>query len=492
MHVLNWRYFALLVILGLGLIALCIFMAIALFSQHRSSNLILRENVSSKRVAVELEECLTDLIALENDQVERVSVLHERISVLLDQLSLVADQESEQEIKSRLDEQYQIYLNRWNQLPPISNAEHEQKRKEVTQFLDSSVRKVCDEFIQYNDRRIEESVANEEKVLRRLAWGLALVGVLGGVAGIVLGYAVARTVAVSIRKLQVQIRHVAGKMSAESPSIVLTGEGDFTSLHQEMDQLSRQITEVLETLQQREREILRSEQLAAVGQLAAGVAHEIRNPLTSIKLMVQTTLENENNTLSREDLLLFEGEIRRIESSLQIFLDFTRPQKANRQQTDLKSLVEEVKGLIRGRAVKQKVQVHSQLPETEVLVIADREQFRQVLVNLCLNSLDAMPQSGELTLILESIPKKGIELRVRDTGPGIVPSILPRLFEPFVSGKDTGLGLGLAISKRIVEEHGGKIIVTNLQPTGTEFVVQIPQNLQDDPSDARLPREKSL
>ncbi len=476
MLMLKLRYFAPLALVGACLVGLCVIMAFSLFSQHRQSTLILRENVTSKRVAVELEECLTDLVELENDQVESVSTLHRRIKLLLEQLSLVADQIPEQEIKERLDKAYEIYLKSWNSLPPRNASDHEKERKKVTQFLDNSVRKTCEEFIQYNDRRIEESVAQEELVLRQLAWGLVLVGVLGGIAGIVLGYAVARTVAHSIRKLQVQIRDAAGKITPEAPSIVLTGEGDFSSLHREMDQLTSQITQVVETLQQREREILRSEQLAAVGQLAAGVAHEIRNPLTSIKLLVQTILENENDTLTRDDLLLFEGEIRRIESSLQIFLDFTRPQKANRRETDLKSLVEEVKGLLRGRVTKQKVQITSKLPDNDLIAVADRELFRQVLVNLCLNSLDVMPQGGELTLSLGELPEGWVNFKVRDTGPGIAESIFPRLFEPFVSGKDAGLGLGLAISKRIVEEHCGTIHAENLRPNGTQFVVRIPRH----------------
>ncbi len=136
-------------------------------------------------------------------------------------------------------------------------------------------------------------------------------------------------------------------------------------------------------------------------------------------------------------------------------------------------LVRGVADLLRGRAERQKVAVRLDLPPAGVTVTADGEQLRQVLVNLGLNALDAMPTGGAVTFAVRPGPAGRTELEVADTGPGIPKAVLPRLFEPFVSSKDTGLGLGLVISKRIVEEHGGTLAAANRAGGGATFFVRL-------------------
>jgi two-component system, NtrC family, sensor histidine kinase HydH len=213
----------------------------------------------------------------------------------------------------------------------------------------------------------------------------------------------------------VQIRDAAGKLGPEAPEFVLTGEGEFHGLHAELDRLSERIELVVRTLQQRDIEVLRAEQLAAVGQLAAGVGHEIRNPLTSIKMLVQAGLED--GALTVEDMRVIEGEIRRMEKSLHTFLDFSRPAAGERRPTDLAGLVRGVTELIRGRAEKQKVNVRVELSPGGVTVTADGEQLRQVLVNLCLNALDAMPTGGELAVVVRPRSPGRIGIEVTDPAP---------------------------------------------------------------------------
>jgi two-component system, NtrC family, sensor histidine kinase HydH len=212
--------------------------------------------------------------------------------------------------------------------------------------------------------------------------------------------------------------------------------------------------------------------MAAVGQLAAGVAHEIRNPLTAIKMLVQTGMED--GRLPADDLRVIEAEVRRMERALQTFLDFARPAKAERRPTDLAPVVQGVVGLVRGRAEKQRVAVRVELPPGGVTVTADEEQLRQVFVNLCLNALDAMPTGGTLILTVRTANPRQAQVEVSDTGPGIPKAVLPRLFEPFVSSKDTGLGLGLVISERSVRDHAGTIGAANRVGGGASFFVTLP------------------
>jgi len=294
---------------------------------------------------------------------------------------------------------------------------------------------------------------------------------MGGIAGLVLGYGVAQGLARSIRKLHVQLRDAAGKLGPDLHAIVLTEDGDFGGLHAEIDRLSERIERVVHDLQARELEVLRADQLAAVGQLAAGVAHEIRNPLTSIKLLVQAGLQ-EGEEVGGEDLRVIEGEVRRMERSLNTFLEFARPPKLQRTVVALGPLVAGVFGLLRVRAERLKVELAVDLP-AGVVVAADPEQLRQVLVNLGLNAVDAMPTGGLLRVSVRT-RSGAVEIAVTDTGHGIPPAVMPRLFTPFTSSKETGLGLGLVISRRIVEDHGGTLTASNRSSGGAEFIVRLP------------------
>ncbi len=345
--------------------------------------------------------------------------------------------------------------------------------------LELQLIKPCQKFRLYNGQRIEQSTIQHESVLARLAWGMTGIGVLGGVAGIVLGFGVTRALGQSIRRLQVQIRDAAGKLESALPEIIVTDVSNFTQIHAELDLLTSGIERVIRDLRQRELEVLRSEQLAAVGHLAASVAHEIRNPLTSIKMLVQSGQETgddpNQSSLSTEDLRVIETEIRRMESSLRTFLDFTRPPKLERRPTVVLNLLQEVMGLVRGRAAQQKVQMQLEIDDEKIVVLADAEQLRQVVVNLVLNSLDALPRGGTIVISVVTLPGQ-VEISVHDSGPGISSEMLPNLFQPFSSNKETGLGLGLVISKRIIEDHGGSISAENSATGGAVFCLRLPRN----------------
>jgi signal transduction histidine kinase len=308
-----------------------------------------------------------------------------------------------------------------------------------------------------------------------MAWGLAGVGGVGALAGVFLGYGVARGLRHSIYQFSVRIRDAADRLGQELPTVTLVQDGDFPQLHRQMEKLVKDIEKVVQQLQQREREVLRAEQMGAVGQLAAGAAHELRNPLTAIKMLVQTILEEAaERGLPAEDLGIIEGEVRRMERCLHTFLDFARPPRPERRPFALASVVEKAFPLLEGRARHQRVALHFAPPASPVVVEADPEQIQQVLVNLVLNALDAMPGGGKLDVELCPPAEGHVKLRVRDTGPGIPPPLMPRLFEPFVSSKETGLGLGLVVSRRIAEAHGGSLGAANRPEGGACFELRLP------------------
>jgi two-component system, NtrC family, sensor histidine kinase HydH len=472
----RWQFVWPVVLATVCLVSLCAFVAVSLLHQQATVHRAISDDLKSRRAAVELEECLSDVLILERDQIEAVSALHDRAQTHLRTLVDAADEDAEREEVARLTTAFDGYLAKWRAMPPRAHPDHDAAFRDARRTLETDVLRLCHDVEQSSHRRLDQTTQEHERVLRQLAWGMAGIGVLGGVAGLVFGFGLARGLSRSVRRLQVQVRDAAGKLDPQPAEIVLTGEGDFGGLHAQIDQLAGRIETVVETLHQREREILRAEQLAAVGQLAAGVGHEIRNPLTAIKMLVQAALEDGTaGALTPDDLRVIEEEVRRIEQSLQTFLDFARPPKVERRPVDLIGVVRGVVGLVRGRAENQKVTVTLDVPPDPVVLTADANQLRQVILNLCLNALDAMPSGGALTIRVRAPAGGPVAVEVADTGPGIPPAILPRLFTPFASSKDTGLGLGLVISKRIVEGHSGTITATNRPASGASFVVELPR-----------------
>jgi len=473
MNAFRWRFVWPVTLGTLCLVALCAFTAVSLFHQQATITGVLRENVSSRRAAADLRGSLNTLIALETHQVESVADLHARSLVSLSEIRQLANHKTERELSAQLDHGFALYLIEWQSLPPKNDPMHVERVAAATHLLETQVLYPCREIEEFNDHRVEETTAQHERVLSQLAWGMAGVAALGAVAGVIFGYGVARLLSQSIRRLRVQIRDAAGKLGTEQPEIVLTGDLGFGGLHEEIDALKDRIEAVVQELHAREREVVRAEHLAAVGQLAAGVGHELRNPLTSIKMLIQAGIEDNGTKLTTEDLKVIETEVRRMERSLQTFLEFARPPKLERRPVELGTVLDAVLGLIRGRAEKQHVTTAVDIRNGPITLAADSGQLHQVFVNLALNALDAMPTGGTLTISAWRLGNQ-VEFEVTDTGTGIPVGMMPRLFQPFASSKDTGLGLGLVISRRIVEDHGGTMNAGNRANGGASFFVRLP------------------
>jgi C4-dicarboxylate-specific signal transduction histidine kinase len=452
------------VCVSLLLLGICIVAAAYLYRQQANTAEILAENVVTRKLDRDLESAAEALLRARQAGGDRVDDLRERFGELLAQVRHKADSDKERELVARLEDSFRRY------------QEHPRARPAAVGILQAEVLPACQELRELNAQEIEEAQLAYRGTVRWLAWGLAGVGTVGSLVGVFLGYSAARGVRHSIHRLSIRVQDAAGRLNQQLPTVVVAGDGDLHRLHEQMHGLVQEVERVLEKLRQREREVLRAEQLAAVGQMAAGVAHELRNPLTTIKMLVQTNRrEARARGLPADDLQLMEEEVGLMERCLQTFLDFARPPRPERRPLDPSAVVERVLALVEGRARKQRVRLEFTRPPLPVIVEADGAQLQQVLVNLALNALDAMPRGGTLAVDLGPPVHGQVELRVQDTGPGVAPEILPRLFEPFVSGKETGLGLGLAVSRRIAEGHGGSLRVTNPPEGGACFVLRLPQ-----------------
>jgi two-component system sensor histidine kinase HydH len=228
-----------------------------------------------------------------------------------------------------------------------------------------------------------------------------------------------------------------------------------------------------------EAEVLHRERLSALGNLAATVAHEIRNPLSAIsmglqRLKVEFQPSDDQDQYSHLTELML-GEVHRLNSIVEQFLSLARPLEIKPETLFIQDVLNEVATLVQGEAQQSNVRIRVIVPLTLPPIKADREYLRQTLLNLILNGLQAMPESGTLTLEAKT-SKSNFLIAVTDTGTGITAENQRRIFEPYFTTKAKGTGLGLAISRRIIEAHGGTITAANESGGGCRFQITLPLN----------------
>jgi two-component system NtrC family sensor kinase len=244
-----------------------------------------------------------------------------------------------------------------------------------------------------------------------------------------------------------------------------------------VDSMAHAVQEREEMLKQATRQqIGRSEQLASVGRLAAGVAHEINNPLTGVLAFADLLREKENmDAQDREDLELIIRETKRAREIVKGLLDFARETPQVKTQVDINDLTRQTLKLLGKRDAFQGIYLLEELAEGLPLVHGDKNQLQQVLVNLSLNACEAMPGGGTL-VVSTSCAKDHVVLKVSDTGCGIKKDHLDKIFEPFFTTKPVGkgTGLGLSVTYGIVQQHGGTLEVESDEGKGTTFTVILP------------------
>ena len=223
------------------------------------------------------------------------------------------------------------------------------------------------------------------------------------------------------------------------------------------------------------RERLRqSEKLAALGKLSAGLAHELRNPLNTVSMLVYAmSQEMDVNGPFNADLQVVQGELRRMTLLIEQFLEFARPKPPHFQRDRLDEIVEETLLLIGPEARTRRVSIYKEIEKDLPRVWVDGTQMKQVYLNLLLNALQAMPTGGKLTVRIH-VSGGSLLTAITDEGGGILPEVRANLFQPFFTTKSGGTGLGLSISQRILEGHNGQIRLFSQPGIGTTVVVRLP------------------
>jgi signal transduction histidine kinase len=278
-----------------------------------------------------------------------------------------------------------------------------------------------------------------------------------------------------------RIWKLASSVEKASPAAPVVDEvGLLQQTVLELQQTQQELQARISAQREAEARLIQAAKLAAVGEMAAGVAHELNNPLTTVVGFTELALEDlPIDSAARADLDLVLKEARRARSVVRRLLDFSRQAETVRVKADLNEIVDDVLMLTKHLMHTSNVQPEIRLGENLSWVLVDRNQIKQVVINLVNNALYAMPEGGRLvveTAEQERYGRKWLTLTVRDTGIGIPPENLERIFEPFFTtrGDRGGTGLGLSVTYGIVTDHAGMIEVESKLKSGSTFIVWLP------------------
>ncbi|MEM1223376.1 MAG: ATP-binding protein [Verrucomicrobiota bacterium] len=228
-------------------------------------------------------------------------------------------------------------------------------------------------------------------------------------------------------------------------------------------------------------ELIESERIASIMRLAAGVAHELGNPLNSLTIhlqLIQRKLDklmlHEKAAQISDSLEVCQGEVKRLDGIITHFLEAVRPQKPEFNELDLIGLIEEVLEVQEAELVDRKLEVNVEIGDAVPAILGDRGQIKQVVFNLIKNAMEAMHPGGKLRIVAGS-DEDHIQLQFIDTGSGITEEDLARVFQPYFTTKESGHGLGMMIVQRIMREHGGQIGIESREGIGTVITLHFPQ-----------------
>ncbi len=291
------------------------------------------------------------------------------------------------------------------------------------------------------------------------------------VIGILLGLWMARKILRPVIILNKGVKMIAeGELGVEVP---VEGEGEIKELALSFNKMSRKLKEVIDDIKAAQENLVRTEKLYAIGEFSAGVAHEIRNPLSSIKMLLQA-LEQKKQALSSKNFAIIQGEINRIDRIITEFLAFTRPEEAQKKDVNINDILEEVTTITRPMMEQSVIQLSKKFSPELPAIKGNNDALKQVFINIVLNAIQAMDEEGGTLRIETSAVNGCVSTMIKDTGVGIPGKYIDNIFNPFFTTKDKGTGMGLALTYKIVKNHSGNINIKSTPKIGTTVIVELP------------------
>ena len=457
---------------------------VSIWYTHMMDN-ILQGVVGSQLPALEAAQELVNALVMQKGYVtyyfqdrnpkwlEQLTKYDESFQRWLKKARRLSDTEKERRILNEIDSRYIRYSSERDRVIDLYKEGrvsggfelHKKVRDEFFRIID-----LCDQNKDFYEKSIARATeTNRRRVESEYRMAMAALAI-AVILGVVLAYTLTRQVLGPIRNLA-----AGGAGSAEAPRM----GHEVKALSQRFESLMSDVEQTRSKLEWSREHLLQAEKWAVLGKLAAGVAHSVRNPLTSVKMRL-FSLERSLSLTSdqHEDFAVISEAIRQIDSIVTNFLEFSRPPKLKMRLSSPSDAVDMAIQLLAHRLESYNVEVavrrNDRLPE----ITMDPDQLKEVLVNLMVNACEAMSDGGTITID----EQKGrsdemgevVVVRVTDDGPGIPEPVQAKLFQPFFSTKDQGTGLGLAIATRIVEEHGGWLDVESKEGQGSTFLITLP------------------
>jgi len=380
---------------------------------------------------------------------------------------------AEKKTVDEIEAKYNQYIKNKDQVITFYNA----GEREAGAKLHARVRshffrilELCEDYKDVHRKRIEFSRTKTNTQAKRLRFIAGIAVWTAILLGALLAFVLITQILNPLRRLTLDTDNVSRPVKSGNEVKAVSRR-----VHSLMEDVDRTKTQ----LERSQKYLLQAEKLALAGKLGAGVAHSVRNPLTSVKMrLFSLGRALDLSQTQKEDFDVISEEIRHIDTIVQNFLEFSRPPKLKMQKVSPSDVVDTALQLLRHRVesygAEVKLSRQSRLPE----ILADPEQLKEALVNLLVNACEAMGTGGRIVLSeQEGMVKplgRVVVIRVSDNGPGVPEAIQDKLFEPFFTTREEGTGLGLSIAARIVEEHGGWLNLRSREGKGATFTITLP------------------
>jgi signal transduction histidine kinase len=390
----------------------------------------------------------------------------------LGQAKVLAQSKHRQATILKIDQEYDHYIREKDQVIEYYKSGEEKDGSKLHQDVRNrffAILQMCEDYKKEQTASIMEAKQNaltEAARLRDTAMAVIVTHIL---LVLLLAYLLVNQILNPVRALILE--------TSRSDNIELSGN-DVKTLSKSVRGLIEDVGQTQVELEKSRENLLQAEKMAMVGKLAAGMAHSVRNPFTSVKMRLFSLSRSLKLTgTQKEDFDVISEEIDHIDTIVQNFLEFSRPPKLKIQPVSPSTVVDTALQLLCYRLESYNVKVDLHRNQILPAIDADPDQLKEVFVNLMVNACEAMTGGGTIDIheqVIGPPDRLQAQIRITDNGPGIAPPLSAKVFDPFFTTKEDGTGLGLSIVSRIIKEHGGRIDLASTEGRGTTFTIVLP------------------
>ncbi len=470
----------LLAVLSSGIALLSAWRTEAVYKDLISKNLEQARAISELEISWLEQGGLISFYLLDGQQ-KWIDELHQKrpdFEAWLEKISKIGLEADQQKLFEQISESFSRYKSQMEQVITLANQNDIEQAKQLwiekAGVSYDNIYDLCEQLSSANNHDIEKAIeARRGQVKQVNLWiSIFIVILIGTVIG--LFWSLLSGVFRPLKALKERVHRGDGI----KPDPVSSTD-DIRTLGTYIDNLKDEVAEMRTHLSLSQKRLIDAEKLASIGKLAAGVAHEIRSPLTSLRLRLYSLQKAFQDHQRQKDFKLISEEITRLDNIVTNFLEFSRPHPLSLRECRLNELLERTLELLHYKLEAANITVQSQIEPDLPTVMADSQQLQQVLVNLLNNAIDVLANGGTVQVIVqqkkESTDKQRFtEILISDNGPGIDNDVQSRIFEPFFGTKSDSTGLGLWIARRIMMQHKGNLELRESTSNGTTFALWIP------------------